>query len=454
MPPRWSPVPFGGGPRHSARADRRRQGRLQLERRADRRAVHGHPGHEPVPDRGARAARTEYWVAGVVGALLFFASLLAHEMGHALVARHEGLCGQRHQPVAVRRSDQVRVEPRDGGRRAADRRVGPLTTLACAGLFFVLSRVLDGAGSVGLAGTMFGWLAFINLLLAGLNMIPAVPLDGGHVLSALIWMEGGNRQRASLAAARVGQVLGVGLLGLGSCSCARTATTRSCCCSSGSSSSAAPAGEIRSAPVRAAIEGVITRDVMAANPPTSLRVDDRGRVPPDAARGHDASRVSRPGARRTDHRPAHRGLDPGGARAEQWASLRVNELAFPIDRVAVALADEPVLGALQRNRPARRSTCSSSAPTAGWSAWSTPTRCRTRSAPGSKPAPTAEPPANHRMCCVGGPVSDHLHTKFVVGRPLPGQASGTAEPVGSSAMTDVATGPGAPRLPRSPRATA
>ena len=91
MPPGRSPVPFGGGPRHPSRTDRRRQGRIQLERVliAGLYTVTLATNRFPIEEPGLSAS--QYWIAGVAGALLFFASLLAHEMGHALVARREGL---------------------------------------------------------------------------------------------------------------------------------------------------------------------------------------------------------------------------------------------------------------------------------------------------------------------------------------------------------------------------
>ena len=169
------------------------------------------------------------------------------------------------------------------------------------------------------------------------------------MLSALIWMKGGNRQRASLAAARVGQVLGVGLLGLGFVQLRQNGDYSIVLLFIGFFIISGAASEIRSAPVRAAIEGVITRDIMAANPPTSyewMTVDAFLRTLP-AGTTHRAYPVQAPDGRITGLLTADSIL---AVPAQQWASLRVSELAFPIDRVAVALADEPVLGALQRNQ--------------------------------------------------------------------------------------------------------
>lgn len=300
------------------------------------------------PSKQPGLAESQYWVAGVVGALLFFASLLAHEMGHALVARREGLSVTGISLWLFGGLTRFESNPETAGAELRIGAIGPLTTAACGGLFFVLSRVLDGTGSVGLAGTMFGWLAFVNLLLAVINMIPAVPLDGGHVLSALIWMKGGNRQRASLTAARVGQVVGIGLLAVGFVQLRQSGDYAIVLMFIGFFIVSGAAAEIRSAPVRAAMDGVVTRDVMAGDPPMAsdwMTVDAFLRqLPPGTTQR--AYPVQASDGRITGLLTADSIL---AVPRDQWASLRVSELAFPIDRVAVALADEPILVALQRN---------------------------------------------------------------------------------------------------------
>ncbi len=301
----------------------------------------------PVEEPGLSSA--QYWAAGVAGALLFFASLLAHEMGHALVAQREGLSVTGISLWLFGGLTRFESNPRTAGAELRIAAIGPITTAACGGLFFVLSRVLDGPGTVGLVATMFGWLAFINLLLAGLNMIPAVPLDGGHVLSALIWMKGGDRHRATVAAARVGQVVGVILLGVGFVQLRHSGDYGFVLLFIGFFIISGAASEIRSAPVRAAIEGVLTRDVMAADPPTSydwMSVDAFLRTLPPGTT-HRAYPVQASDGRITGLLTADSIL---AVPRDQWAGLRVGELAFPIDRVAVTTVDEAILGALQRNQ--------------------------------------------------------------------------------------------------------
>lgn len=163
------------------------------------------------PDYGTMA----YTVAGLVTAVLFFASILAHELGHALLAQRRGV------PVegitlwlfgGVARFRQEALSARDDLHIAV---IGPVVSLAVAGLSIVVAGALDVVGAPGLVVGMFWWLAVINTLLALFNLIPAAPLDGGRVLRALLWRRHGDRTRAAITAAGAGRVFGFVLVGLG-----------------------------------------------------------------------------------------------------------------------------------------------------------------------------------------------------------------------------------------------
>ena len=87
--------------------------------------------------------------------------------------------------------------------------IGPLASFAVGVVFwFCHQAVSGGTGLTELYVELFGWLAFINMLLAAFNLLPGSPLDGGRVLSALLWMRTRDQTSAQAAAARFGQVLG------------------------------------------------------------------------------------------------------------------------------------------------------------------------------------------------------------------------------------------------------
>jgi Zn-dependent protease len=168
------------------------------------------PGYHP------NDARAVYWAAALAGAVLFFASLLAHEASHTVVAVHNGI---RVRGITLWLFGGVSELEGEALSPAADFRiavVGPLTSLALALVFGTVGILLHSAtGTVGLVGSAVGWLAWVNLMLGVFNLMPAAPLDGGRILRAALWHHSGDRVRATTSAARAGEVFGYILVGLG-----------------------------------------------------------------------------------------------------------------------------------------------------------------------------------------------------------------------------------------------
>lgn len=156
-----------------------------------------------------------YALAGGLTAVGLLIGVLLHELAHALVARRQGLSVD---GITLSWMGGVTRIDGDAHRPAAEllvAGVGPLTS-ALVGLVLSLARVAAsgwGAGSLVLAA--LGWLAWVNLVLAAFNLIPAAPLDGGRVLHALVWAAGKDRWRATRVAAGTGVVLGVAIIVLG-----------------------------------------------------------------------------------------------------------------------------------------------------------------------------------------------------------------------------------------------
>lgn len=154
-------------------------------------------------------------VGAVAGIAAFLGSILAHELGHALVARRFGVSTLSIQLWAlggVARLDREAPTARAEGWIAA---AGPLTSLALAvtalGAWFAATAGSVAGGLIGLVG----WLGAINLLLAVFNMLPGSPLDGGRVLKAWRWGRHGDRFRATREAGNAGQAIGYSLAGIG-----------------------------------------------------------------------------------------------------------------------------------------------------------------------------------------------------------------------------------------------
>ena len=149
-----------------------------------------------------------YWVMGIVTSLLFFTSVVAHELAHSLVGRANGIPVK---SITLFIFGGVAHMTREAARHDAELKMavaGPISSLAIGGVFFLLHLLLQGL-SEPIAAMAF-WLAQINVALAVFNLIPGFPLDGGRVFRALLWRFSGDYKRSTRIATRVGR--GVGYL--------------------------------------------------------------------------------------------------------------------------------------------------------------------------------------------------------------------------------------------------
>lgn len=153
---------------------------------------------------------TTVWVSAVVTALLFFATLLAHELSHALVARARGLSVRSITLFALGGLAQIEEDAPSAKTEFTIAVAGPVTSIAIGGLC-IAGAVWMGwtpqGGSPGPVAAVLGWLGSINVVLAVFNLIPGYPLDGGRVLRAALWGWSGDAAGATRQAASVGQVV-------------------------------------------------------------------------------------------------------------------------------------------------------------------------------------------------------------------------------------------------------
>jgi Zn-dependent protease/CBS domain-containing protein len=172
-------------------------------------------GASYLPSANPHQPQALYWLAAAAAALLFLASLLAHEMSHAVVARRNGVQVRSITLWMLGGVAELGGDPPNAG---ADLRIalaGPATSAAAAGLFLGLAVGLHTLGATAVAVSAAGWLAVMNAVLAVFNMLPGAPLDGGRVLRALLWRHYRDRQRAESAAARAGQFVGAVIIAAG-----------------------------------------------------------------------------------------------------------------------------------------------------------------------------------------------------------------------------------------------
>lgn len=156
-----------------------------------------------------------YIAAGVATAVAFLASLLTHEIAHAVVAQRSGV--EVHGITLWLFGGVARLggEARDPAAELRIAGVGPLMSLVLAGIFFVAAGLAPAFDTPDIVVGPLRWLAAINVALAVFNLMPAAPLDGGRILRAFLWWRRGDRVSAAVTSTRAGKAFGFLLVGLG-----------------------------------------------------------------------------------------------------------------------------------------------------------------------------------------------------------------------------------------------
>lgn len=148
-------------------------------------------------------SKSTYWIAGIITSLLFFGSILAHELSHSVVAITAGI------PVksitlfifgGVSQISKEATKPRTELIMAA---AGPVSSLVLAAVFSLIRALMISISEP--VAAVSGWLAVINLLLAIFNLIPGFPMDGGRVFRSIIWGATGDYRRATQIATFTGR---------------------------------------------------------------------------------------------------------------------------------------------------------------------------------------------------------------------------------------------------------
>jgi Zn-dependent protease/CBS domain-containing protein len=151
------------------------------------------------------AASGAPWLWGLSTALLLFASVLAHELGHSFVALSQGI--QVHSITLFLFGGIASLEKESKTPAGAFwvAIAGPLVSIFLFLLFTALGLSVPLSGPLAV---VLGVLAYVNLALALFNLIPGLPLDGGNILKALVWQVTGNPNKGIVFAGRVGQIFG------------------------------------------------------------------------------------------------------------------------------------------------------------------------------------------------------------------------------------------------------
>ena len=162
-------------------------------------------------------SRAIVWASAVITAVLFFVSIVLHELSHALVARARGVSVRSITLFALGGVATMETPAPDAKTEFWIAVAGPIASVAIGLGCYALAASLGWSpqADVSPSTAVLGWLGYINISLAIFNLIPGFPLDGGRILRAILWGRSGDADRATMTAARVGQAVAFGFILLG-----------------------------------------------------------------------------------------------------------------------------------------------------------------------------------------------------------------------------------------------
>ena len=146
-----------------------------------------------------------YWFMGIITAIIFFGSVLAHELAHSLVSRARGVPVKSITLFIFGGVAKISEEPKRPGSEFWMALAGPATSIGI-GLFFGALYLISGRSGTPI-GALAAWLSYINLFVAAFNLIPGFPLDGGRILRSIIWKITGNLKTATRIASSIGRIV-------------------------------------------------------------------------------------------------------------------------------------------------------------------------------------------------------------------------------------------------------
>jgi Zn-dependent protease/predicted transcriptional regulator len=155
-----------------------------------------------------------YWLMGTIGAIGFFLSIIVHELSHSLVARKYGMPMKGITLFIFGGVAEMGDEPPSPAAEFMMAVVGPLSSIVVALMFYGIYAAGQGSLPPPVTGVV-KYLAWINGILAGFNLVPAFPLDGGRLLRSILWGIKGNLRQATRIASRIGSAFGVFLIVVG-----------------------------------------------------------------------------------------------------------------------------------------------------------------------------------------------------------------------------------------------
>ena len=285
----------------------------------------------------------QHWALGIITSILFFGSLLFHELSHSIVARHYRIPVQSITLYVFGGLSSISRDPSSALQEFNIAIAGPLSSLFLGGCFWLVTHYFHANELVVASCT---WLWEINVMLAVFNLIPGFPLDGGRVLRSIAWGITGDFTRATKIASYAGRFFAYVMIFIGVWWAFHGSLVNGIWTAFiGWFLLSAARESYTQVAVRNTLTGVRAGDIMTQDVPTverNISVDDYvHEVLRTGRRCHVVTGAGRPVGLVT----------LASARAvprEEWANTSIQAVMMPFDRAHCATPDEPALGVLQR----------------------------------------------------------------------------------------------------------
>ncbi|MGA7918688.1 MAG: site-2 protease family protein [Candidatus Acidiferrales bacterium] len=285
----------------------------------------------------------QHWALGIITSILFFCSVVFHELSHSVVAKHYKIPVESITLFVFGGLARIARDPSNAKQEFNIAIAGPLSSLFLGGCFWLVVRYFHGNELVVAACT---WLWQINVLLALFNLVPGFPLDGGRILRGIAWGITGDFMRATKIASNAGRFFGYLLIFIGVWRAFNGDWVGGIWTAfiGWFLLSAARESYVQVA-IRGTLTGLIAADVMTQDVPTverNISVEDYvHEVLRTGRRCHIVTGAGRPVGLVTLH--SARTLP-----RDEWANTSIQAVMMPIDHVHSASPQEPALGVLER----------------------------------------------------------------------------------------------------------
>lgn len=289
----------------------------------------------------------QHWALGILTSLVFFASVLFHEMCHSVVAQHYRLPVKSITLFVFGGVSQIEREPPNAWQEFTIAIAGPLSSLFLAGCFWLVAHYVHGSEMVA---AVAGWLWEINLILALFNLVPGFPLDGGRVLRGIAWAITGSFERASAIASTSGRAFAYLMIFIGIWQALSGNFVGGLWLAFiGWFLLEAARESYAQVAIRGSLTGLRASDIMAREVPTiagSTSVEEYvHEVLRTGQRSHIVAGTEHPAGLVTLRSARH-------APREEWPNTSVQAVMVPMDKVLQASPEEPALEVLERMQKA------------------------------------------------------------------------------------------------------